>query len=499
MHHHAPAPDRSNPGSLPSPVLPAVDQASIAEAIPHIVWTASPDGSTTYFNRQGTDYTGCPPETNYGYNWVTLVHPDDAERARAAWTDAVRAETEFALDYRIRRFDGEYRWHSFRARPLRDTRGTTLMWVGTATDVEDQKTLEHSLRRSEAQAQETLTLLQSIEASAPVGFKLIDHDFRIIRINERLAAINHLPVEEQLGRTVAEVVPDLWPQLEGVYQRALHGEAVSNLELTTVDSDAPEGIRHWLASYYPVRVDGTIVGVGNVVVDITERKVAERALARNLDAMVETIAMTVECRDPYTAGHQRRVAGIAAAIASELGIDPHAIEGIRTAASIHDIGKISVPAEILSKPGRLSTAEFELIKEHPVVGYNIVHRIDFPWPVAEMIRQHHERMDGSGYPDGLRGPDILVGSRIIAVADIIEAMVSHRPYRPGHSVDSAIGLLLEGRGKLLDADVVDACVRVFSSGSRFAGQFMATADAPRVASPPASAGRTGRPDAAATT
>jgi len=471
MHHSARSAYRSWPGNSPRPSLSSIDQVSIAEAIPHIVWTASPDGLTTYFNKQGTDYTGCPAETNYGYNWVTLIHPDDAERARVAWTDAVRTETEFALDYRIRRFDGEYRWHSFRARPLRDTAGTTLMWVGTATDVDDQKTLERSLRRSEAQAQETLNLLQSIEASAPVGFKLIDHDFRIIRINERLAAINHLPVEEQLGRTVAEVVPELWPQLEAVYQRALQGESVSNLELTTVDSDAPEGIRHWLASYYPVRVDGAIVGVGNVVVDITERKVAERALARNLEAMVETIAMTVECRDPYTAGHQRRVADIAVAIASELGIEPHAIEGIRTAASIHDIGKISVPAEILSKPGRLSIAEFELIKEHPVVGYNIVHRIDFPWPVATMIRQHHERMDGSGYPDALQGPDILVGSRIIAVADIVEAMVSHRPYRPGHSVDAAMELLLEGRGKLLDADVVDACVRVFGSGSRFVSQW----------------------------
>ena len=475
MRHPPLKDERTDSVRLPSPpVSAAIDHQSIAEAIPHIVWTASPDGLTTYFNRQGTDYTGCPPETNYGYNWLTLIHPDDANRAANAWNDAVRTGTEFALEYRIRRFDGIYRWHSFRARPLRDTRGTTLMWVGTATDVEDQKALECSLRRSEAQTQETLTLLQSIEASAPVGFKLIDHDFRIIRINERLAAINRLSVEQHLGRTVAEVVPDLWPQLEAVYRCALRGEVVSNLELSTPDPDAPEGIRHWLASYYPVRVGGAIVGVGNVVVDITERKVAERALARNLDAMVATIATTVEYRDPYTAGHQRRVGDIAAAIASELGVDPHEIEGIRTAASIHDIGKISVPAEILSKPGRLSAAEFELIKEHPVAGYNIVARIDFPWPVADMIRQHHERMDGSGYPDHLRGSEILLGSRIIAVADIIEAMISHRPYRPGHSVDATMALLFEGRGTLLDAEVVEASVRVLGSGSPLLGQLTAT-------------------------
>jgi PAS domain S-box-containing protein len=247
----------------------------IAESIPHIVWMASADGATTYFNRRGTEYTGCSADTNYDWNWVTLVHPDDAERARDAWERATRTETDYALDYRIRRFDGTYRWHAFRALPLRNADGAVETWIGTATDIEDHKRMETSLRRSEREAVESLTLLQNIEAAAPVGFKLVDRDLRVVRINEMLATINGIPVAEQIGRTVPEIVPDLWPQLEDVYRRALGGEAVSNIEISTPSTEGPERVRHWLASYYPVRTDGEIIGVGNVIFDITERKQAE--------------------------------------------------------------------------------------------------------------------------------------------------------------------------------------------------------------------------------
>jgi PAS domain S-box-containing protein/putative nucleotidyltransferase with HDIG domain len=432
----------------------------IAESIPHIVWTASPDGATTYFNRQGTDYTGCPRETSYGWEWLNLVHPDDAEQARRAWEHATRTGTSHALDYRLRRFDGEFRWHAFRASPLRDTNGDIALWIGTATDIEEQKRLELSLRRSEREAQETLTLMESIEASVPVGFKLVDRDLRIVRINERLARINGLSVDAHVGRTVAELVPELWPRLIDIYRRAFTGEAVCNVEISTPESEEPPRTRYWLASYYPVRRDGEIIGVGNVVIDITERKEAENALARNLAAMVHTIAATVEYRDPYTAGHQRRVADLAAAISVEMGLDPSTIEGIKTAASIHDIGKISTPAEILSKPGRLSGPEMELIRQHAETGYNIVAGIDFPWPVAEMIRQHHERMNGSGYPRGLHGEEILLGARIIAVADTVEAMAAHRPYRAGYGLDRALRQIAQDSGTLLDNDAVNACLRL---------------------------------------
>jgi PAS domain S-box-containing protein len=259
----------------------------IAESIPHIVWTASPDGATTYFNRQGTAYTGCPRETNYEWNWVTLVHPEDAERASKAWQQATVRGTDYLLDYRLRRFDGVFRWHSFRAIPLRDAAGEIDLWIGTATDVDDQKELELALRRAEREATETVTLLESIGAATPVGFKLVDRDLRVVRINQTLADANGMTVEGSMGRTIAELVPDLWPQLENVYRRVLAGETVSNVDVSRPSAADPHLMRHWLASYYPVRIDDEIIGVGNVVVDITERKEAEEFRAVVMDNMAE--------------------------------------------------------------------------------------------------------------------------------------------------------------------------------------------------------------------
>jgi two-component system NtrC family sensor kinase len=259
----------------------------IAESIPHIVWTALPDGATTYFNRQGTDYTGCPRETNYEWNWVTLVHPEDAERAARAWQHATMTGTDYLLEYRIRRFDGVFRWHSFRGIPLRNALGEIDLWIGTATDIEDHKQLELALRRAEREATEAVTLLQSIEAATPVGFKLVDRDLRVVRINQTLADIEGRSVEECIGWTVAELVPDLWPQLENVYRRVLAGETVSNVDVSRPSAADPHRMRHWLASYYPVRIDGEIIGVGNVVVDITERKEAEEFRAVVMGNMAE--------------------------------------------------------------------------------------------------------------------------------------------------------------------------------------------------------------------
>ncbi|MDQ1600793.1 MAG: hypothetical protein QOD68_2267 [Actinomycetota bacterium] len=259
----------------------------ITESIPHIVWTASPDGATTYFNRQGTDYTGCPRETNYDWNWVTLVHPEDAERAARSWQHATRTGRDYLLEYRIRRFDGVFRWHSFRATPLRDAAGEIDLWIGTATDIEDQKQQEFALRRAEREATETVTLLQGIAAATPVGFKLVDRDLRVVRINQMLADVNGRTVEESIGRSVAELVPDLWPHLGNVYRRVLAGETVSNVDISRPSAADPQRMRHWLASYYPVHIDGEIIGVGNVVVDITERKEAEEFRAVVMDNMAE--------------------------------------------------------------------------------------------------------------------------------------------------------------------------------------------------------------------
>jgi len=172
------------------------------------------------------------------------------------------------------------------------------------------------------------------------------------------------------------------------------------------------------------------------------------------------MALTVETRDPYTAGHQVRVAKLATMIAREMNLSQDQVEGVNMAAEIHDIGKISVPAEILSKPSKLSDIEFQLIKIHPEAGYNIVKDIDFPWPIGTMIVQHHERINGSGYPKGLKGEEILPETRVLSVADVVEAIASHRPYRPAYGIDIAIDEISQNKGILYDPETVDACLRL---------------------------------------
>jgi putative nucleotidyltransferase with HDIG domain len=210
------------------------------------------------------------------------------------------------------------------------------------------------------------------------------------------------------------------------------------------------------------------VGILGITRDITERKKAEEKLQQTLESLKKAVGTTiqvlvsaVESRDPYTAGHQSRSANLACAIATEMGLSQDKIDGIRMAGIIHDIGKLSIPAEILSKPTELIDIEFSLIKEHSLIGYEMLKNVESPWPLAEIIYQHHERVDGSGYPRNLKGDEILMESRILAVADVVEAMASHRPYRPSLGIEAALEEIEKNKGVLYDHAVVDACLRLF--------------------------------------
>jgi len=186
-------------------------------------------------------------------------------------------------------------------------------------------------------------------------------------------------------------------------------------------------------------------------------------LQRALEGTVHTLVAAIELKDPYTAGHQRRVTQLACAIAREMGLAEEQIEGIRMAGLVHDIGKMTIPAEILSNPGRLNDLQYGLIRAHPQVGHDILRQaIEFPWPLAGIVLQHHERMDGSGYPAGLSGEEIMLEARVLAVADVVEAMASHRPYRPARGVDMALEEISKNRGILYDPEVVDACLQLFT-------------------------------------
>ncbi|MDP1997822.1 MAG: HD-GYP domain-containing protein, partial [Gallionella sp.] len=176
---------------------------------------------------------------------------------------------------------------------------------------------------------------------------------------------------------------------------------------------------------------------------------------------VRAMAAIVDMRDPYTAGHQARVADLATAIAKQIGLPEEQVHGIHLAGTVHDLGKINVPAEILSKPGKITDIEYSLIKIHSQAGYDILKGINFPWPIAQMVLQHHERMDGSGYPQGLKGEAILIEARILAVADVVEAISAHRPYRPGLGIEVALEEITKNRGAFYDPQAVDACLTLF--------------------------------------
>jgi len=244
----------------------------------------------------------------------------------------------------------------------------------------------------------------------------------------------------------------LYYELSGDYKKALNYQRdYSELTKSMFSEELSERITEMQIKYETEKL---------------EDAVAERTLElqKTIKGAIHLVAATVETRDPYTAGHQTRVADLAAAIASEMGLANDQVEGVKMAGIIHDLGKIQVPAEILSKPGKLSELEFQIIQTHPQVGFNLLKNIEFPWPIAEMVLQHHEKMDGSGYPQGLKGDEIMLEARILAVADIVEAMSSYRPYRPALGIEKALKQIRKDKGTLLDPKVVDVCLKIFKEG-----------------------------------
>lgn len=293
-----------------------------------------------------------------------------------------------------------------------------------------------------------------------------DMDFNIIRANPAARAIFGLQPHEEI------------PLVKCF--RCYHGTekppsgCASCQSLRTEKPSTIEMFEPYLNKYLEIRAmprfgnDRRLVGLIHVVRDITERKLAEEELKRTLDSLrkavgaaLQVLESTVEIRDLYTAGHQIRTANIARAIAAEMGLPNEKIDAIRMAGSIHDIGKLFVPSEILSKPSKLSAIEFSLIKEHARKGYEILKNVESPWPLADIVYQHHERMNGSGYPRNLKGDDILMEARIMAVADVVESMSSYRPYRSALGIDAALEEIENNRGTLYDKNVADACLRLF--------------------------------------
>lgn len=314
-----------------------------------------------------------------------------------------------------------------------------------------------------------LQLESVIENTPLVAIKGLDRKGAITRWNKTSEQIYGYNSVETIGKYPRDffLSEEVVRELEQRHREILETGQASLPKEWSIHTRTGE--RRWLYStMFPVYKEGRVHSVFCMDVDITRRIWAEEdrrlsleKLRRALHGTIQAMALTVETRDQYTAGHMRRVADLAQFIGSEMGLPENTVEAIRMAAGLHDIGKIAVPAEILSKPARLSRNEFALIKEHPSVGYDILKTIEFPWPLADIVHQHHEMLDGSGYPSGLAGNQIMVEASIITVADVVESISTHRPYRPSLGIESAFSEIEQNKGiKYLPA-AVDACINLF--------------------------------------
>ena len=419
------------------------------------------EGETIYANRAILDI--------YGYDSIEELKTTSAEKR---YTPESHAEFQIRREKRKRgddvpseydisivRKDGEVRHlHVFRK---------DILWDGKrqhqvlCNDISERRRAEEALRESEI-------LFRSYLENAPDGVYMNDLEGNFLYGNSKCEEIIGYRREELIGKNFLE--------LNLLQEKSLNTAAQllqANMEGRSTGPDEVVLIRKD-GRLIPVEINTNVVQrmgqriVLSFVRDITERRRTAEELQQTFERLrkainttIQVMVSAVEIRDPCTSGHQVRSANLARTIATEMGLPPKIIDGLRMAGSIHDIGKLSVPAEILSKPTKLTAIEFSLIKEHSRNGYEMLKDVESPWPLAEIVYQHHERMDGSGYPRNLKGEEILMEARIMAVADVVESMASHRPYRPALGIDAALNEIEKNRGTHYDNTVADACLKLF--------------------------------------
>lgn len=453
-----------------------------------------------------------PREFGASYEaFLDAVHPGDRDAVNRAYTESVRNRTPYDIVHRLLMKDGRIKYVSSRGETFYDAEGKPLRSIGTVHDITGSREAEITLERLNralktlsacnrelVHGSEETQLLQSMcrVIAETGGYRMAWAGYAQQDAEKSIRPMAQAGFEEgylesvgftwadgergqrpagkavRSGSTQVSQNMQLDPALSPWHAEAAKRGYASTIALPLNENGSTFGVLVIYAAepnaFNPDEValleemaDDLAFGIGTLRLRQEQQRNAER-LRKGLEDTVLAISAMVELRDPYTAGHERRVAELAAAIATEMGLPEERVYGIHLAGTIHDLGKIRIPAEILSKPGRLNEVEYNLVKEHPQYGFDIVKNIEFPCPIAQMVLQHHERLDGSGYPHGLKGDEILAEARILSVADVVEAMSSHRPYRPGIGLPAALGEIGKNRGILYDPDVVDACLKLFN-------------------------------------
>jgi PAS domain S-box-containing protein/putative nucleotidyltransferase with HDIG domain len=412
------------------------------------------NGNFTFFNASVCRILGYPQEEMMGMNNRQYIDAENAKKIFQAFNEVYRkGKPGRVVDYEIIRKDGTKRYIEVSVSLQKNSSGKPIGFRGISRDITERKQTEELVIESEAR-------FRTLVENASDGI-FVQIDYRFAYINPVMLHIFGAERPEQLlGQLVMDRFHPDFRELVRERLRLLNEEKkhVSLLEQIYLRLDGSQ-VRVEVSAM-PIIYDGKN-GAVVFVRDITERKQSFERMKKALRATVQAISLTVEMKDPYTSGHQQRVADLARAIATEMGLSTDRQDFIRTASTIHDIGKIAIPSEILSKPTKLTDLEFNFIKTHAHSGYDILKDIEFPWPVADVVFQHHERLNGSGYPQGLKGDDILLEARILSIADVVEAIAFHRPYRPAVGINLALEEISENKGILYDADAVDACLKLF--------------------------------------
>jgi len=357
------------------------------------------------------------------------------------------------------RKDGTKLWGSLNVRAVKDKDGNVLFYEGTLEDITSRKKAEEELKKSEEK-------YRNIFENAVEGIFQVTPDGRYLSVNPALVRIHGFSSQEEMMASVTDIAHQLYvdPSRRAELRRLMAENGfVKDFEILMRKKDSS---LQWVSvTSHAIKGDnGETLYYEGMLIDITTRKLAEeeaRQLKKILNSTIETICLALEMKDYGTKGHQKGVSRLARAIAEEMGLTRDMIDIIGMAGMIHDLGKLAVPSEILVKPEKITEVEYSLIKTHPQAGYDMLKEAGLPGPIGDIILQHHERLDGSGYPRGLKGVDIILEARILAIADVVEAMLSQRPYRPPHTLDEVKDELQKNRGILYDPGVVDVCIKLF--------------------------------------